>query len=689
MSNNKNIWWVIPIVLAIFAVGFFITNFNFLIKPFAVFTPEQRVSQLKQEYTTLYSDFADVSNELELKELFYDFNAITIFQTYLNIGSGGVIKTKQKFKGQEIVIFTLGGNGRNVCDIFPNIAGHVQPEENTGLIMRYVPHTFDTSLYDIYRNGFKTGTINVGEGLEIMIKCRGEQPIQLHYLGFKAQFECDISNDEVWVNERYNSRFGLKDLTFTPSKLCYREHPPTLRTSQGEDKIYPDPFPDLNTGEIIPDRELLPDEIISITYATPFVEGVIDPLPPDQVYVCMARDSNNKCSQWAVRQFVEPTNINTFCQIDDDCLKNTKEECREFFDSCQDNICTYNENVLNAPICKNEIAGIIKQRTKLKDRIVIKVPSNNSFIFSQNKNKMSFNFGDARFSANIPTFTCLVNPSDFGDWINPPNPNPQCWKTTISFGNQLIPVSDGQTINIGNNIQITYIASGTYILNPELLTDNKESGFSTNYRKDDWGNTFHLNVVDGIEVQLLDSFKDLFVLKDSNKKIKLRVINNLPRNQDVFVILNQKVKQINLNLEEKRIPITLNQGINDLEIDGFDSSRFDINNIKLEVFYVIEADTKVFIKSNKIIQPYLVTSGECSVSQDCMIPCVGVKASCINNKCQYSGECESEKLDCKDYGCPEGFVCTKVTETDYMCKEESFFQKIINFIKELISKIFK
>jgi len=49
---------------------------------------------------------------------------------------------------------------------------------------------------------------------------------------------------------------------------------------------------------------------------------------------------------------------------------------------------------------------------------------------------------------------------------------------------------------------------------------------------------------------------------------------------------------------------------------------------------------------------------QCSSVSDCMIPCKGVTASCINNKCVYSGECDITIYDCQELGCAEGYVCT-------------------------------
>ena len=64
----------------------------------------------------------------------------------------------------------------------------------------------------------------------------------------------------------------------------------------------------------------------------------------------------------------------------------------------------------------------------------------------------------------------------------------------------------------------------------------------------------------------------------------------------------------------------------------------------------------------------------CSSSDNCVIPCPGIKAECINSVCNYKGTCELIKYGCKQAGCDEGSTCNKDTN---VC------EKKVEIIKEV------
>jgi hypothetical protein len=50
---------------------------------------------------------------------------------------------------------------------------------------------------------------------------------------------------------------------------------------------------------------------------------------------------------------------------------------------------------------------------------------------------------------------------------------------------------------------------------------------------------------------------------------------------------------------------------------------------------------------------------QCNSNSECIIPCPGITANCIDNKCSYQGSCIPTIADCNTLGCPSGFSCYK------------------------------
>ena len=372
---------------------------------------------------------------------------------------------KQRFKGQEVVLYGINRGNGCVFSFDDTVDGvSFQRERDVGgsQVIVFKPHTFEPTKYDVIRAGMPIKTISDINGIKLAWSCRADssssERVDFHFIGYKSQFSCDITKDEVWLTERYGSRVNINDLTFIPTKLCYEEHPPTLRKlNEGEVKIYPNPYFDFNKGLTIPSRELLSDEQLTIRYATNSVSGVIDPLPPNQEYVCTSRDSSNRCSKWVIKEFVSPLEIVKQCNVDSDCPIPLKNTCPSYFTGCKSSFCTYNEDVLNSVQCKNEVVTIIKDIQKIQERQIIAVTSQNSFLFRALYPQSFFNFGKSKFEANVD-YTCGIPE---GETISFPNPNPDCYKAKAFFGNKAFDLKDGQNFSIRDNVGATVYLGGS------------------------------------------------------------------------------------------------------------------------------------------------------------------------------------------------------------------------------------
>jgi len=264
-----------------------------------------------------------------------------------DVGSYVYCETREDFSGEEIVIVLNSGvdlNDEGSCSVTPY--GLFKGE---GTVITYIPYTFSNS-YDVFQDGLRISKgVNI-DTFKVRIQCYGAVPTlhpivgTLEFIGFQPEYACDLSMDEVWLTERYGSQMTRDDLTFIPTKFCDEIHPATLRTPEGETAIYPNPYYALNRGEIIPDRALEADEELTIRYATYYVSGVIDPLPPNQEWYCTARDVNNKCTNWVAQDYVQPIQI-VQCTQDSDCAT----QCEGVTASCVSNVCSFTGSCLQPP----------------------------------------------------------------------------------------------------------------------------------------------------------------------------------------------------------------------------------------------------------------------------------------------------------------------------------------------------
>lgn len=526
------------------------------------------------------------------------------YNTYpeqISIGAKIELWTKQKFKGQEVVIF-----GRGTCNINPTGYGFGATRNQ---VFKLIPHTFDTSIYDLEIDGIKVKEFNVGEGFNLHFSCPNKENwAVIHLISFKPDISCNIEKNDVPLSETFDHTFkkiSRENLRFTPMKYCDDTRPFTLRNLTGGEKAIKRREGELpfSQGKEIPlVRDLIEGESITINYYTTMVEGLLNPLTPSQTWSCTARDSEGKCSDWGIKEYIKPVEV-----IIQQCKKETEnQDCPRFtdmpdcFQGCQNNKCEYAEDVR----CQNRIVSYIRQVEFISETIIIEGSPENLFSFSQNKDTNSFMFGDEKFTADKLSYKCTM-PSDEG-FYGVPYGGKECWGTTISFMGKDYKVNHLDEIKINDYITLKYIASGT------LKIVHDENSFFEGIPDNNWGNTFYFILKDALEFEVLDEKNERVILHNSDKKIKIRITNNLPRNTKAFVRFKQIHEQVSPErlVIEKIIPIVFEEGANNLEIEDFDSSFLDNSRAEIKPIYKIQSNKEILLPSNpKTLKPkYLVVT---------------------------------------------------------------------------------
>lgn len=501
---------------------------------------------------------------------------------YAGASSGNIdCKTKKDFKGQEIVLLVSSiGQGK--------INGYSMK----GLII-FKPRSLTPNIYDIYVDGNKIiDGINYQNGLFIQFGGGLGTGIVIDYIGSKALFSCDLSNNERWIETQWQGSVSINDLIqkdgLIPTKFCKETRPFVLRDlQQGETPIYPDPIPSFNKGDTIISSN--PNQLIVVRYAAYQVQGLENPTTGTQAYTCDQRDLNFKCLHWSIKEVIKPVEITVQCKTDSDCpLPLTKFQdtsCLGYFKGCQNNKCVYDNTILDAPKCQNQVVTIIKQIQEIEKRSIIQPIGINTFSFSQNKDRTNFLIGDTLFSSSLPKFLCNSN----DDIINVPSPSSDCWETTINFnGNYKLKDSQSIFLDSQNIIKVKYFASGTYVINPEF----KRPTDKTNFRDDNWGNSFIFSIDAEKAFQIEGTYGEQ-ILRNSNNKLQFSAINNLPQGKSL-IKLRQKVRNTNQNLEEKTKEIVLKKGITPILFD-INTANLGLNDVVVSLFYEIDSDSKVLL----------------------------------------------------------------------------------------------
>ena len=611
MSKPDKAMLIAVIVIAVLAGGFLLNKQS--LKPLAILDIK---SHLKSEYNTYWADTTYGSwntaqnNPPPSSPNFYklglfDCGTTGDGQTFTNdyrigavaggsrsVGSISCTSTKD-FKGQEVIAI-FGGSRSG------QFTGFTVSSDGIEKILLFKPHTLNPNIYDIYYNDFIVPIkkdVDFSSGLKPSYSASGDFSgggvVEIFYMGSKALFSCDLSQNERWIQTQWLGSVSMEDIVkkdgFIPTKFCKETRPFVLRdVQQGETAIFPDPIPDFNKGKTIISPSS--NQFIVVNYAVYQVQGLENPTTGTQAYKCLQRDSNYKCLGWVIEEVIKPVEVVVQCKVDSDCpLPLTdfqNKECLDYFKGCQNSKCLYDNTILNAPKCQNQVVTIVKQIQEVDKRTVVPITGVNIFTFSQNSQRTSFDIGDKTFTATPSQYLCEV-PTD-ADFLNAPSPSSDCWQTIITYGGKSYTLKDTQIIKPHELIQIQYFAGGK-------LTRGSYN------RPEDWSNTFifTINTADALKLNIEDSG---FVIKDSQKKINLILTNNLPSGE-IILKIQQKVKIINLNLPEQVISKNINSGDNHFSID-MNTQNPDINTITIQMFYKIKADAEILLPSDKFILNY-------------------------------------------------------------------------------------
>ena len=585
MSENKGIIGVI-VIIAIILLILNSPSVNFLNAPRGLFSifgllPE---TQLKETYNTYWSNSMDapICNQQQTggcaKEewsndkftwggyVFTDNDNIYIKSQG---GAGAQLNVRQNFYGQEVVFYYQVYNTRFSGGI--NFEADVP--RNSEVVTIFKPHTLDNSKVDIIANGLFQKTVTVANPFYISLATSGQDAYAfIHYIGYKAQFSCDLSPDEVWVHEDFAQPFNIHDLTFSPTKFCQDTRPFTLRDiQQGETKITPDPTPDFNRGQTLTPPT---NNLIGVNYATYYVSGV-----------------NNKCSvneanilvggKWVCSQVIKPVEVVVQCQSNSDCPVPLKNQCPNYFVGCQNQKCVYDDNILNSTACRNEVVTIVKQVQLLDYRAFVNVTSDNTFLFTEGTGTDTFNIGNAKFTSHT-TSTCQI-PSDVDFY----SPSPSCFNAAINYDGNNYNVKDSQVLALSPYIKFVYYGGGQVKRNNE---GNPVAQLTGNY--------YFTISRDALAVETGSSSE---VLKDSDSNIVLNIINNLPDGK-VTLKVSQKVKMTNQNLPEKVYDFDVKKGVNSVQIKR-DASNYGTISTNVQLFYKVQ---NTLIPSNQFLFNYNV-----------------------------------------------------------------------------------
>jgi|TARA_Y100000310_G_scaffold264194_1_gene274770 hypothetical protein len=517
--------------------------------------------------------------------------------------------TKQNFKGQEVVLLISGSGGGSFstdslaggCTYLPTCVRNADSSTTCKQFMtKFIPHTFDTSIYDVVQNGIKVSEINIGNEFKLSVDCsfNGLRTFgfigSVDYIGSKAEFACDLSGDEVWIQEQFAEPFNINDVEFIPTKFCHETRPFVLRRlDEGEKAIRrQEGIQALNVGETLPASSI---DLITVNYAAFFVEGVTRRCAENQANV---RDGDG----WVCQDVIKPLEVVVQCQQNSDCPQPLKNECPDYFTGCTNSFCTYDSSALNSEICKNELVTIIKDIEKIQERELIVVTGTNIFPFTATYPSSSFNFGIEPFSSSVD-FTCEI-PKE--GTLSYPNPSPSCYKANATFEDKTFDLSDGDVFKIRDNIEVKYFAGGSVKFIEDSPFNTKKS-LSASFVFEVIGIPLEIDVQGGSEV-----------LKDSTDTIKFTIKNNLPEGT-ALVKINEIPKRTNQILPEQRIEKSIEEGSNDLEFD-MDTSNLGIHEITLQSFYKLNINNQeVLFPSGKIIFNMNVVNELSGVNPDIVI----------------------------------------------------------------------
>jgi len=367
MSDNKIIFVIIGVVLAVLLAN--------NLQLFSVLPVEE---QFKLEYNTIWSKLGDASSS--------DFTTSGAVQfgtgQYMDYGTwtdnnGEYILMKsiqsltldnKDYKGQKMVFYLTGKGYGDSVDV--GVAGGCNVEgaslsckKISGtyyttcdyLLVEILPKRDTTQVY-VKRNGVIINEITVTGQYNPTISCwTNSEPRVIEFfglidfIGYQAQYECDLSSDEVWVEETFAQDFTIDDLEFVPTKFCQATRPMILRNIDlGETSLSREDGIDLlNTGKTIP---VGTNELVIVNYATYYVEGVNNKCEPNEANIKIN-------GEWVCQSIIEPITVVVQCQQDSDCPIN----CGGITASCVNNFCEYSGDCIIPPPQKESVWSLIQE----------------------------------------------------------------------------------------------------------------------------------------------------------------------------------------------------------------------------------------------------------------------------------------------------------------------------------------
>ena len=578
MAKKDSLFGVIVLGLIIIGLFFFfdVGDIQSIIVPDAE-------TQLTLKYVTYYADETDAqrlpSNPIPEDDLFiYDGKIFTgEGKIVLNPPKGEryTLTTKHNFFGQEVaMLITTTGGFINNYNIFLLNVPHV---------VIFQPHTFDPTQVDVIVSNIVVDTLTVSNPFNIKFSpivggsssTDPKRSIAVLFIGYRAEFACDLSGDEVWIQEVFAEPFGIDDVEFIPTKFCHETRPFVLRRlDEGEKPIRREEgIQIINTGGTLPASSV---DLITVNYAAFFVSGVLNRCAPNQANVKVG-------DQWVCQDVIKPLTIIVQCEEHSDCPQPLKNLCPSYFTGCVNNFCTYDETILNSEVCRNELVTIIKDIEKIQERELIVVTGTNIFSFEVNYPSSSFGFGDSPFEAEID-FTCEI-PEEGA--ISFPNPNPECYGATASFEGQSFNLIDGDSFLIRPNINVTYYAGGKVKFVQDMPFNTKK----------DLSGTFIFDIIGSpLDIELRGGSE---VMKDSEKTINFTIKNNLPSGT-LLLKITSIAKRNNQILPEIREERSAQEG--DIEVSfSMDTTHLGINEFTVQTFYKITVNNnEILLASDKI-----------------------------------------------------------------------------------------
>lgn len=225
-------------------------------------------------------------------------------------------------------------------------------------------------------------------------------------------------------------------------------------------------------------------------------------------------------------------------------------------------------------VCQKLIPTATTIYRNITTREIIPVLSSTSFTATKN-----FNIGTSSFSFTNK-FNCNIPSGE--DIVSFPNPDANCYKATANYEGKEYIFSDKQLLQLNNYISSQYFASGEIRRADGGITQDLHGLFIFNVI-----NPFIIDVDGGITIR-----------HNEQGKIRMKLTNNLPSGK-ILIKAVQKVKNTNQFLPEQTIELNAIKGDNFFDIP-VNTENLGVNEISIEAFYIIEADAKIYIPSDKI-----------------------------------------------------------------------------------------